>query len=192
MASVLEPFAGTDAEAVAGRLVSRFGSLHRALVSPQGIDGEDAEVLRTIRAARALVLAAAREEISRRPVKADDPALHVYLKDLLGPHAHERLHAVFLDDRHGYIADECIASGSSGRLTGSTRNLIARAFDLGARAIILAHNHPSGCAHPSSEDVDATARIRRIAAELDLALIDHLIVTRHEVFSFRAGGCFEG
>lgn len=188
MASLLEPFAGADAQAVATRLVRRFGSIHRALVAPHGVDGEDADVLRTMRAARALVLAAAREDISRRPVKADDPGLHAYLKDLLGPHAYELLHVVFLDGRHGYLGDESIASGSAGRLTGSTRHLVARAFDLGARALILAHNHPSGSARPSPEDVAATAQIARIAAELDLALIDHLIVTRHEVFSFRAEG----
>jgi DNA repair protein RadC len=189
VASLIEPFAGADAEAVATRLLNRFGSLHRALVSPQGIEehSEDADVLRKMRAARALVLAAAKEKISRRRVEADDPDLHDYLKDLLGPHAHELLHANFLESRHGYIADECIASGTSGRLTASTRNLVARAFDLGARALILAHNHPSGSALPSPEDVAATARIGGLTAELDLALIDHLIVTRHQVFSLRAG-----
>lgn len=158
------------------------------MVSPAENGGEDAEVLDKMRAARALVLAAAREDIARHRVRADDPALHAYLQNLLGWHSHELLHAVFLDGRHGYIADECIASGSSARLTGSTRNLVARAFDLGARAIILAHNHPSGHASPSADDVAATVRIGRLAAELDLALIDHLIVTRREVFSFRADG----
>jgi DNA repair protein RadC len=190
VASLIEPFAGTNAEAVATRLLDRFGSLHRALVSQQGIDepGEDADVLNKMRAARALVLAAAREEIARRRVMADDPDLHDYLKGLLGPHVHELLHAVFLDSRHGYIADECIASGTSDRLTGSARNLVARAFDLGARALILAHNHPSGSALPSPDDVATTARLGNLAAELDLALIDHLIVTQHQVYSFRAGG----
>lgn len=188
MANLIEPFAGGHAEAVASRLLDRFGSLHRALISPDGIDpqDEDAEVLCKMRAARTMVLEASREEVVRRPVKADDPALHGYLKNLLGGQPQEQLHAVFLDSGHGYIADECIASGAASHLAGSTRRLIARSFDLGARALILAHNHPSGFAQPSATDVTTTERIGNLAAELDLALIDHLIVTRHQVFSFRA------
>ena len=190
MASLIEPFAGARAETIATRLLNRFGSLHRALISPDGGEDpeEDADVLRKMRAARILVLEAAREEIVRRPVAANDPALHDYLKDLLGSQPHEILHAIFLDSGHGYIADECIASGTSSRLIGSTRRLVARAFDLGARALILAHNHPSGSALPSQEDVATTARIGKLAAELDLTLIDHLVVTQRQVFSFRAEG----
>ena len=190
MASLIEPFTGAGAEAVAGRLLDRFGSLHRALVSPDGVDesGEDADVLRRMRAARLMVLGAAREEFARRPVAANDPDLHGYLRGLLGAQPLETLHAIFLDSEHGYITDESIASGGSSRLTGSTRRLVARAFDLGARGLILAHNHPSGSALPSEHDIVTTARIGHLAAELDLTLVDHLIVTRRRVFSFRAEG----
>lgn len=190
VANLIEPFAGAHAEAVAGRLLARFGSLNGALVSPSALDDcdEDAEVLRKMRAARVLVLEAAREEIARRPVSAEDPSLHGYLRNLLGYLPHEVLHAVFLDGGLGYIADECIACGSPGRLLGSTRRLFARAFELGAQGLILAHNHPSGHARPSEEDIATTTRIGDLAAELDLTLIDHLIVTRHQVFSFGAEG----
>ena len=188
VANLIEPFAGARAEAVAGRLLARFGSLNGALTSPSDLDDseEDADVLRKMRAARVLVLEATREEIARRPVSSRDPSLHGYLTNLIGHQPHEVLHAVFLDGGHGYIADECIARGNAGRLLGSTRRLVARAFELGARGVILAHNHPSGIARPSQEDMASTARINDLVAELDLALIDHLIVTRHQVFSFAA------
>lgn len=141
-----------------------------------------------MRAARILVLEAAREQIVRKPVSARDPSLHDYLKNLLGTQPHETLHAVFLDAEHGYITDECIAAGNGERLLGSTRRLVERAFDLRARGLILAHNHPSGSARPSEEDVATTARIGDLIGELDLALVDHLIVTQANVFSFRAAG----
>lgn len=145
-------------------------------------------MLRKMRAARILVLEAAREQIVRKPVSARDPSLHAYLKGLLGTQPHETLHAVFLDAEHGYIADECIAAGNGERLLGSTRRLVERAFDLRARGLILAHNHPSGSARPSEEDIATTARIGDLIGELDLALVDHLIVTQASVFSFRAAG----
>lgn len=193
MANLLEPFAGAQAEAVAGRLLQRFGSLHRALISPEedGEPAEDADVLRQVRAARKLVLEASREEIARQPVGAGDAGLHEYLKGLLGSQTHEVLHAVFLDRGSGYIADEHVSVGTHSRISGSTRQLIKRALELGARSVILAHNHPSGCPLPSQCDIDTTARIREMAAELELALLDHLIVTQRAVFSFRAEGYFE-
>ena len=190
MANLIEPFAGPHAEAVAGRLLQRFGSLHRALASLDDDDGpaEDAAVLRQVRAARKLVLEASREEIARQPVSPADAGLHAYLKALLGDQPNEVLHAVFVDRRHGYIADERVSSGSLSRISGSTRHLMTRAFELGAHGLILAHNHPSGCARPSRCDIETTARIGEVTAELELALLDHLIVTRRAVFSFRAGG----
>lgn len=194
MANLIAPFAGARAEAVAARLLERFGSLNRALIATDGDDdvGEDADVLRTIRAARLLVLEAAREDIARRAVSPRDPALHGYLRHLLGGRSHEALHAVFLDAEHGYIADECLAPGTSNAVVASIRHLVARSFDLGARGLILAHNHPSGSALPSEEDITTTARIGSLAASLDLTLIDHLIVTQGQVFSFRKEGLLCG
>lgn len=190
VANLIEPFAGIDAGAVASRLLARFGSLSSALTSTVEDDGagEDAEVLRKMRAARVLVLEAAREQIVRRPVSALDPALHAYLRNLLGGQPHEELHAIFLAADHGYIADERIASGNGERLVGSMRRLVARAFELQARGLILVHNHPSGNAQASEEDIATTARLNDLVGELDLALVDHLIVTRAKVFSFRAAG----
>jgi len=189
VASLIEPFAGPHAEAVAGRLLQRFGSLHRALISPDDDEAaEDAEILRQVRAARKLVLEASREEIARQPVLAGDRELHEYLKGLLGSETNEILHAVFLDRSHGYIADERVSAGSHSRISGCTRHLISRAFELGARGMILVHNHPSGCPLPSQCDVDTTLRIRALTAELEVALLDHLVVTQRAVFSFREEG----
>lgn len=190
MADLIEPFAGAHAEAVAGRLIQRFGSLHAALVAPveESERGEDTEILRLMRAARKLVLAASREEIVREPVSPDSPRLREYLMGLLGSQRHEVLHAVFLDRSQGYIADERVAAGSRSSIAGGMRPLIGRALELGACGVILAHNHPSGCPLPSQSDIDTTARIASLAAELELSLRDHLIVTQRAVFSFRAEG----
>jgi DNA repair protein RadC len=190
VAELIKPFVGPGADAVAARLLKRFGSLQRALISAgeEDPETEDSDVLRTIRAARLLVVRAARQDIARAPVSAADPELHRYLQHLLGAQPHEAAHAVFVDSGHGYLSDECIAPGLSSQVVASARHLVARAFDLGARGMILAHNHPSGSASPSEQDIATTRNLGNLMVALDLTLLDHLIVTRREVFSFREKG----
>ena len=59
---------------------------------------------------------------------------------------------------------------------------------MGARGLIVAHNHPSGDCRPSRSDILATHRLKEVAIALDIELIDHLILTENAVYSMRAGG----
>ena len=68
------------------------------------------------------------------------------------------------------------------------RDVFSQALSLGASAIILAHNHPSGNCRPSAQDILATRKFGEIANALDIALLDHLILTDTSVYSMRAGG----
>ena len=89
---------------------------------------------------------------------------------------------------HRYIADERIGEGDGGRVVGSLRTLVTRGIDLGAKGVVLAHNHPSGCAKPSTEDVEATRKVARSLADLDFVLADHVIVGGMMVTSMRGAG----
>lgn len=100
----------------------------------------------------------------------------------------ERFHAIFLDAARGYLDDCVIGHGPSAHLAIRMRELFARALSLGARGLIVAHNHPSGDCRPSESDIAATHRLREIARALDIELLDHLIVTREKIYSMRAGG----
>lgn len=144
-------------------------------------------MLRQLRAASELVQGAARELIMREEVNPSDPALHGYLRFVFNGRPFEALHAVFLDARNGYLTDEIVAPGTSARIEASIRHLIARALNLGAGGVILAHNHPSGRCSPSAADMVATERIRMLGAVIDLALVDHLIITRTQAYSFAKG-----
>lgn len=192
MADLLAPFVGDEAEDVARRLIERFGSLGRALAaSPlqlrEAVGGHDAACA-AISGARRLVDAALDEEFIRVPVVGSDPALHRYLRAHLGGEAIERLHVIYCDAAHGYIADETVLSGTSSRIEARARPLIERALALGASGFLIAHNHPSGLCRPSPTDVEGTRRLHEVAQALELELVDHLIVTRRAVFSMRAGG----
>lgn len=108
---------------------------------------------------------------------------------VLDDHGHaERFHAVFLDFDRRYIGDAAMGLGNASTLTLRMRDLFGRALGVGANAIIVAHNHPSGNCLPSETDIAATRRLEAIGAALDIELVDHLIFTREAVYSMRAGG----
>lgn len=195
MAELLAPFAGDAAGELAERLIGRFGSLRRAIAATpaqlRAAAGGHEAACAAISGARRLVEAALGEELVRARVDGADPALHRYLRGLIGARETESLHVIYCDRARGYLADETVAAGTASRIEGRARPLIERALALGAAGFLLAHNHPSGDCRPSADDVAATRRLAVIAGALELELIDHLIVTHRALFSMRVGGCFE-
>ncbi len=148
----------------------------------------DRKLARSIVAARTLIEAGLREQISRTTVSAADPRFQDYLRLVIGNATTERLHVTFVAQDWGYLADETIAQGTIAQVEGPLRRLLARAFDVGAHGIVLAHNHPSGCAEPSSADVQMTKKIERLARAVDIRLLDHLIVGGRSIVSMRERG----
>lgn len=189
MADRLAPFLGERAPGLARRLIEQFGGLHAALAAPppSAVDPELAEVCRLLRSARELLEEAVREPLQGLPVLASDRALLDYLRLAIGGERRESFLAVYLDPRGHYLSDEIVARGSSRRLRLSARGLFHRALNLGAHSLLLAHNHPSGRCFPSSHDQVTTDHLRMAASWLDIALVDHLIVTPAKVFSMRTG-----
>lgn len=117
-------------------------------------------------------------------------ALVSYLgKVVLAPGGrHERGHVIFVDGCRAFLGDSGIGIGSLGALSLRMREVFGEALRLGARGMILAHNHPSGDCRPSGSDIAATRRLAEIGRALDIELIDHLIFTTDAVYSMRAGG----
>ena len=100
----------------------------------------------------------------------------------------ERFHTIFLDDQFAFLGDAPMGTGGAASLSVRMRDLFGAALNLQARAMIAAHNHPSGQCRPSQYDIDSTRRLKSIADALDIELLDHLIFTRTSVYSMRAGG----
>lgn len=95
----------------------------------------------------------------------------------------ETLRVLFLDPMHRLIADEQMQAGTVDRLALYPRTLFQRAMELQAAAMILVHNHPSGCADPSKSDIAVTNQLVAIGRTLDIDILGHVIVTAssHEV-----------
>lgn len=108
---------------------------------------------------------------------------------VVGQHGRvEQMHSLFLDDRGDYLGDAPLGQGADRALSLRMRELFSKALGMNARGMVIAHNHPSGQCWPSQCDIEATKRIRIFAEAVDIQLVDHLIFTRSEVYSMRAGG----
>jgi DNA repair protein RadC len=113
-----------------------------------------------------------------------------YLRGALikGGEQRERGHVLFTDSARRYLGDTALGAGGPASLVLAPREILRAGFALGARGMILAHNHPSGECRPSRADCEATDRLRWLGEMVDLALLDHLIITPFAVYSMRAGG----
>ena len=192
LASLLEPFAKGDAENAALSLIDKFGSIDRALsASPpqlRAVLRDYDELGKFILAARELVETSYRFQLVRRRITPDDPKLLRHLQRRFKSSKIERLRCVFLGDDMTFLKEEEHAKGCELSVNLHAGELVKRAYQLGAHGLILAHNHPSGLCIPSDQDRDATRGLAAILDKLGLRLLDHLIFTEDEVFSFAKAG----
>ena len=100
----------------------------------------------------------------------------------------EQFRILFLDRKNVLIGDEEQARGTVDHVPVYPREVVKRALELNASAIILIHNHPSGDPTPSEADISITAQINTAAAALGLQLHDHIIIGKSRELSFRAAG----
>lgn len=181
-----------DVKPLAKQLLARFGSLGAVL-------GADAEALKSVRGVGEAValdlrlvqeaaLRAAREQASRRTVISSWSALLAYVKAALAHEPREQVRVLFLDKKNQLIADEITGEGTVDHAPVYPRELMRRALELSASALILVHNHPSGDPTPSSTDVEITRQIVEAGRALRIAVHDHLVVGRDGVASFKALG----
>lgn len=178
------------AEEEASRLLGHFGSLPETLGAP-GADlareaGEAAAV--QIR----LVQLLARRQLSRplrvRDVITSSTQLHAYLRATLTGLPREQFRVLFLDRRNRLIADELMSEGTIDHAPVFPREVMRRALERHAAAIVLVHNHPSGDPSPSTADVDMTRQVAAAARALRLSLHDHILIAGADAISFRALG----
>lgn len=190
-ALLIDLIGGDGAAASARKLLETLGSLSRVMnASREAIAriAANETVAARIAAARAAVLGAQRESFTRAAFDLQDKGLQHYIIGLFNGLAIERLHAIFLDCQISYITDEQLAEGGNHEVGGCLRTLAARAFEVGARAVVLAHNHPSGEASPSEADITVTQRLNRSLSELEIVLFDHVIVGGATIYSMRGAG----
>jgi DNA repair protein RadC len=189
VAQLLEPFAGSRAERTAQTLLTRFGTLDRALSASDAQIGaaldEDKDIGQLISAARALVIAGLQETVERTTVDAASIPFQTYLVAKFRGKAHEELHAIFVDQDLGFLSEDLVSIGGRSQVEARVSCILRRGLELGAAGFILIHNHPSQTPDPSVDDVRATKQTMTLSRSIGLQLIDHLIVAGNRVSSMR-------
>ena len=131
---------------------------------------------------------ATKGSILKEEIKVYAPSqVYSYLKEEIGNQLQENLIAIFLRGNN-IVSKKTITIGTDNQTLISHKNIISLALRQRAQAIIIAHNHPSGEAYPSREDISETQKLSKISKELDICFLDHLIVTREGYFSFKEKG----
>lgn len=169
-----------DTKPVARALLTRFRSLAGAIsATPQelreieGLGEAGIAALKTIQAA---ALRLSRAEVMDQPALTNWPRVIDYLTAVLAREKVEHFRVLYLDSRNRLIADEPQARGTVNTTPVYPREVVRRALELNATAMILVHNHPSGDPSPSRQDIEVTRAVREAGAPLSVLLHDHVII----------------
>ncbi|MBF0249520.1 MAG: DNA repair protein RadC [Alphaproteobacteria bacterium] len=181
-----------DVKPVAKALLARFGSFAGVMnadpaeLQKVGGVGETAAVsLMAVRQAAERLL---QDDVMNQPVLGNWQSLMDYLRVAMGRNKTEQFRVLFLNRKNVLIVDELQQEGTVDHTPVYPREVIKRALDLGASALILAHNHPSGDPKPSQADIEMTRELQAAGEKLGIQLHDHVVVSRSGTTSFKTLG----
>ena len=181
-----------DVKPLAKDLIDRFGSFAAVISAPtdrltevQGISDRVALEMKIVQAASVKL---AQGRIMDRPVISSWGALLDYCQASMAYHEKELFRILFLDRKNKLIADEIQQEGTVDHTPVYPREVIKRALELGASAIILVHNHPSGDPTPSKSDIEMTQRILDAGKPVGVTIHDHLVIGTGDHVSFKSLG----
>lgn len=181
-----------DVKPLARRLIEAFGDFNRVLTAPSArldqIDGVGPAVVTELKIVEAAAQRMARARIMHRPVLTGWDALLDYCHTAMAHREIEQFRVLYLDRKNVLIADEEQARGTVDHVPVYPREIIRRALELNASALILVHNHPSGDPTPSDADITMTARIAQAGDSMGITIHDHLIIGKSRELSFRSQG----
>ena len=178
-----------DLKPLAKDLIARFGSFAEVVSAPAGrlaeIKGLGDAAITELKIVQASASRLARGQVKRRPVLSSWSSVLDYCRTAMAFAEKEQFRILFLDKRNALIADELQQTGTVDHTPVYPREVVKRALELSATAIILVHNHPSGDPTPSRADIQMTQAIIDIAKPLGISVHDHIIVGKEGHASFK-------
>lgn len=181
-----------DTKPIARALIARFGSFAAVIAAPPAelatVQDVGPSAIAAIKTVQAAALRLARAEVMQRPVLNNWDRLMDYLNAVLARERIEHFRVLFLDARNRLLADEAQSRGTVNHTPVYPREVVKRALELHATALILVHNHPSGDPTPSADDIAMTREIRDAARPLSVVLHDHVVIGNGRWLSFRREG----
>ncbi len=128
------------------------------------------------------------QDIEKKPILNSWSRLIDYLHASMANETKEQFRLLFLNKKNELIADEIQQTGTVDHTPAYPREIMKSALSVGATAIILVHNHPSGDSKPSQADIDLTQEIIGAALPFDIVIHDHIVISKHGHTSFRNEG----
>ncbi len=180
-----------DTKPLAKQLIARFGDFAGVISAPPSqleLEGLSANTIATLKLIQAGAVRLSRQRVMTQPILSSWTALTDYLHSAMAREANEQFRLLFLDRKNRLIQDEVQAKGTVDHTPVYVREVVKRALELGATALILVHNHPSGDATPSRADIEMTRDIARALTPVGVTVHDHIIIGRGEPASLRAMG----
>ncbi len=181
-----------DVKPLAKDLLAKFGSLAEIMAAPysaltqmEGISENTATVIKTVTAIAHRMI---KQELMQKPILNNWTRLMDYCHMTMAHEKKEHFRILFLNKKNELIADEIQGSGTVDHTPAYPREIMKRALEHGATALILMHNHPSGDPKPSNADIEMTNLIIDAAKPFDITIHDHVIIARNGHISFRNEG----
>jgi DNA repair protein RadC len=178
-----------DVKPLAKALIARFGSFAEVIAAPPQrlaeVEGISETTITDFKVVEAAARRLARGEVKSRPLLSSWSAVLDYCRASMAFADREQFRVLFLDKRNQLIADEVQQVGTVDHTPVYPREVVKRALELSATAVILVHNHPSGDPTPSQADIQMTQQIVAVAKPLGIAVHDHIIVGKQGHASFK-------
>jgi len=181
-----------DIKPLAKMLIDHFGSFADVIAAPaerlMELDGVKEGTVAALKIVEAAALRLAKAKIIGKPALSSWEALLDYCAAAMSRTQTEEFRILFLDRKNVLLAEEVHQRGTVDHTPVYPREVVKRALELGASALILVHNHPSGDPTPSRADIAMTREIAAAAKTLKIELHDHLVIGRGSHASFKALG----
>lgn len=178
-----------DVKPLAKSLIEKFGSYAAVLSADienlRAVSGLGDTAVAAIKSVQASALVLARAQAHEKPVMSNWQAVQHYLQGAMAGLVREQFRLLFLDRQNRLIADEVLSDGTVDHTPVYPREVVRRALENNATAIILVHNHPSGDVSPSKQDVSMTRELIATCSKLGIQVHDHIIVGKTGQASFR-------
>ena len=181
-----------DTKPLSKSLLAVFGSFAEVIAAPRErlleVKGVGERVVSQLKVIEAAAIRMSKSKVLGRPALSSWNSLLDYCSAAMARRPHEEFRILFLDRKNVLIADEVQGQGTVDHTPVYPREIVKRALELSASAIILVHNHPSGDPTPSRADIEMTREICAAAKALRITVHDHLVVGRAGTASFKALG----
>lgn len=181
-----------DMKPLAKALLKKFGSFAEVISAEPSrlkeVEGIGESAIAALKLVQEGALKLSQEKILKKPVISSWQALLDYCKAAMAFNKTEQVRILYLNSKNILIADELQQEGTIDHTPVYPREVIKRALELGASALILVHNHPSGDPTPSRNDIEMTKEIREAGKKLGVVIHDHVIVAKGSFSSFKSLG----